>query len=65
LLCYAVEYSKNDHDADPVGGKRAHLAIPLSSFSNRIGNLLTVVIGRDEAGFLFFDGPRRREALTV
>jgi hypothetical protein len=65
LPCYAVEYSKNDHDADPVGGKRAHLAIPLSSFSNCIGDPLTVVIAHDEAGFLFFDGPRRREALTV
>jgi hypothetical protein len=30
LPCYAVEYSKDDNNADPVSGKRAHLTLPLS-----------------------------------
>jgi hypothetical protein len=30
-----------------------------------VSESLPVTIAHDEAGFLFFDGPRRREALTI
>jgi len=35
LPYYAVEYSKNDNDADPVSGKCAHLTVRLFRFAKR------------------------------
>jgi len=49
-----------------VGGAiKQKIAQRTLAFKIDVGKLLTVLIAHHEAGFLFFDRPRRREAAGV